>query len=135
MNHWELGFFPCTAPLARPLTAAAPPRGTCPALAFSPWAQPGRDRFLHILLDLHESSLQEELETPEASHGTALVWEPWLLLLEVLAAVPALGSFSSGDVPVQKLQVIYSSCLGKHHLCKWVFLENQEIWESSGTPG
>lgn len=82
---------------------------------------------------MHGSSFQEGLETPEASRGTAGCGNPGLLP-EVLAAGPALGSFSPGDVPVQRLEVIYSSCVGKHHLCKWVFLDNQEILESSWTP-
>lgn len=63
------------------------------------------------------------------------MWEPRAAAPEALAPVPALGSCSSWDAPVQRLEVIYSSSVGKQHLCKWVFLDNQEILESSGNPG
>lgn len=143
MDRWKFGFFPkaaapCTGPLARVATSTH-------QSGSSTWELPCINIFFHGL-SLGETgsftfswicmrtAFRKSLRQPRL-HKEQLCCGSPEQLPKVLAAVPALGSFSSWDVPEQGLEVIYSWCVGKLHLCKWVFLDNQEILESFRTPG
>lgn len=81
------------------------------------------------------TAFRKNAETPQTSDVTAPVWEPWSTFFKVFAGFPVFWCFSSRDVLAQKLEVIYSLCVGKQRLCKWFFRDNWEVWSLLGLLG
>lgn len=142
MNHCKFGFCPTgAAPWPRPVATASHQSGSStwelPCISNSAnfhglrLAEAGSFTFSWMCM----RTASRKSWDSRGSRWSSLGWEPRAAAPQALAPGPALRSSSAWDAPVHSLGVIYSSCVGKQHLCKWVFLDNQEILESSGTPG